>query len=140
MPLIDTACPRRVSQHVWLLPGCQVVLRHSSSRWVVRTCDRPLDATHLRRGPSGVPGFRSGSVPRTHVGPLSRHGFPEADTAVGCSISRPGTPRHPPRAGRPRRIPFQAARPAWTISFPWFRSSFCPRRQRERRRLIRLRA
>ena len=49
--MINTADPKRVSQHVWLLPGCQVVLRCSSSSRVVRTCVRPLDATHLRRGP-----------------------------------------------------------------------------------------
>ena len=36
---------------MWLLPGLQVVLRYSLSRRVVRTCVRPLDATHLRRGP-----------------------------------------------------------------------------------------
>ena len=42
---------QRVSRHVWLIPGCQVVLRYSSSRRVVRACVRPLDATHLSRGP-----------------------------------------------------------------------------------------
>ena len=51
-------------------------------------------------GRYGVLGFRSRSVPRTHVGPLSRHGFPEADHMIGCSISRPRTPRYPLRAGR----------------------------------------
>ena len=91
-------------------------------------------------GRYGVLGFRSGSVPMPHVGPLLRHGFPEADHAIGCSISRPRTPRYPPRAGRPRRIPFQAARPAWTTIFPWFRCYFWLRRLRVRCRLIRLRA
>ena len=90
-------------------------------------------------GRYGILGFRSGSVPRTRVGPLFRHGFPEADHAIGCSIS-PRTPRYPPRAGRPWRIPFQAARPAWTTNFPWFRFSFCLRRPHDRHRFIHLRA
>ena len=69
------------------------------------------------------------SGPRTHVGPLSRHGIPEADHMIGCSISRPRTPRYQPWAGHPWRIPFQAARPEWTTNFPWFLFTFCPRRR-----------
>ena len=71
-------------------------------------------------GRYGVLDFRSGSVPRTRVGPLSRYDFPEAAHAVGRSISRPRTPRHPPRAVRLGRIPFPAAHPAWWTSFHWF--------------------
>ena len=91
-------------------------------------------------GRYGILGFRSGSVPRTRVGPLFRHGFPEADHAIGCSISRPRTPLYTPRARCLRRIPYQVARPAWTTSFPWFRFSFWLRRPSEGRLLFRLRA
>ena len=42
---------RRRNLHVWLLSGLQIVLRYSSSRRIVRTCVRPLYATHLGRGP-----------------------------------------------------------------------------------------
>ena len=88
----------RVFRQVWLLPGCQVVFRYSSSRRIVRACVRPLDTTHLRRGPLWRSGFRSGSGQRTHVCPLLRHGSPEADHAIGCFISRPKN-SPPPASG-----------------------------------------
>ena len=88
-------------------------------------------------GRYGVLGLRFGSVPRTRVGPLSRHGFTEADTAIGCSISGLGTPRYPLRTRRPRRIRFQAACPAWTASFPWFSFLLPAARPHERHRLFR---
>ena len=133
--------PRRQCKlHVWSLPGLLVVFdTHRAAGSFVHVSGLSMRC-NFAAGRNGVLGFMSESGPRTRVGPLLSHGFPEADHAIGCSISRPRTPRYPPRAGRARRIPLQAARPAWTTSFPWFRSSFCMRRPRERRRLIRLRA
>ena len=43
-------------------------------------------------GRHGVPGFRSGSVPRTCACQPSRHGFPEAGHSIGRSISRQRLP------------------------------------------------
>ena len=89
-------------------------------------------------GRHGVSGFRSGSVTRAR--PPSRDGFPESGHRIGRSASRLGTPRQPPRAGRLRRIPLQAARLTRTAGLPRFRSSFRPRRPSGWCRSFRLRA
>ena len=100
---------RRVFRHVWSLPGLQVVLRYPTSRRIVRASVRHSMRRILVAGRYGALGSGSGSPPRTRLGPVSEYGSPEADYAIGCSISRPRTPRHSPRAVRLRRNPFQVA-------------------------------
>ena len=51
----------------------------------------------------------SGTPPRTQAGPVLENGSPEADHAIGCSMSGPELPAIRLGRGRPRRIPFQVA-------------------------------
>ena len=130
----------RVFRHAWLLPGLQVVLRHLSSRRIVRTCVRHLYATHLGRGALWCTSLRVQITAKDSL----RFGID-----VWFSRSRPcdrlthkwsGTPRYSPRTRTPSANCVPGSASGVDDQLPLFSFLDLAARPHERHRLFRRRA
>ena len=122
-------------------PVCKSFFDTFRARRIVRTCVRTLYATHLGRGPLWCTWLRVQISPKNSLWSAVGTWFSRSRPYDRLTHKWSGTPRHSPRTRAPSAnyVPdrvVRRGRPAST----GFLSSFCPRRLRERSRLIRLRA